>query len=881
MAVVASVSPDQRTVLSAVGGSNGDAERALPFCAHVARADGLVVVEDVRADDRFATHPLVTGEPGVRFFAGAPLTEADGQPAGALLVLDTEPTVPAEETLRQLTRLAAMASETLAPRPAGRTREESKEAQRAFRESKDRLRRAQRIADLGYWELDLDTWEIIWSDKARRIFGWPDDAEVTYETFIEAVHPDDRDRVRAAQEAVVSGEKEEVDIEYRIRRPSGEERVVHEQGARRLDEDGTPLSVTGAVHDITERRTVEQALRNRETQLRGLTNSLPGVVVQFYVQPDGTYGNRFVSEHAEALLGLSADPEGFFDRIVERLPPSHRGRFLRAVDEAIEEESAFRFETPFVKPSGERIWLLGTATPERRGEELFFHGVILDITERKETERRLEKSEQRYRTLTEHFPNGAVGVYNHDLRYTLAGGAALGKTLPAAAELEGDRMPDLFPDETVADLEPLFRAAIQEGTTDSVETTFEERDWKVWAAPLRDATGRIFAGLSFAQDITARKERERDLERTMTLLTLAEEMADIGGWSVDISGGSLFGAEWTENLHDILGIPPGKNPPIERVIELYHLEDQARHRRAIDRAVKSGEGWDQELRLITAEGTERWIHNVGEPVSEHGDVVKIHGMIQDITERKRREQELRAAKEEAEEASRLKSSMLANMSHEIRTPLTSITGFSEMLKEHLEGELATFAEKTYASSQRLMKTLDSVLQLSKLEAGVLTLKRESVCLNAVVEETAEMLRPTAAEKPVAIRTHLPDGSVEGQWNEGALNRIVGNLMENAIKFTPAEGRVEVRVREAPETAVLEVEDTGVGIDEAFQNQIFEAFRQESSGVRREYEGSGLGLSIVQRLVEALGGSIDVESEKGVGTCFTVRLPRGDGAGPAD
>ncbi|PSQ89111.1 MAG: hypothetical protein BRD30_06005 [Bacteroidetes bacterium QH_2_63_10] len=328
-------------------------------------------------------------------------------------------------------------------------------------------------------------------------------------------------------------------------------------------------------------------------------------------------------------------------------------------------------------------------------------------------------------------------------------------------------------------------------------------------------------------------------------------------------------------------IPVRRGVPIERVIELYHLEDQARHRRAIDRAVKSGEGWDQELRLITAEGTEQWIHNVGEPVSEHGDVVKIHGMIQDITERKRREQELRAAKEEAEEASRLKSSMLANMSHEIRTPLTSITGFSEMLKEHLEGELATFAEKTYASSQRLMKTLDSVLQLSKLEAGVLTLKRESVCLNAVVEETAEMLRPTAAEKPVAIRMHLPDGSVEGQWNEGALNRIVGNLMENAIKFTPAEGRVEVRVREAPETAVLEVEDTGVGIDEAFQNQIFEAFRQESSGVRREYEGSGLGLSIVQRLVEALGGSIDVESEKEVGTCFTVRLPRGDGVGPAD
>jgi signal transduction histidine kinase len=115
--------------------------------------------------------------------------------------------------------------------------------------------------------------------------------------------------------------------------------------------------------------------------------------------------------------------------------------------------------------------------------------------------------------------------------------------------------------------------------------------------------------------------------------------------------------------------------------------------------------------------------------------------------------------------------------------------------------------------------------------------------------------------------------VTGEWDEGALKRIVTNLAENAIKFTPTGGAVEVRVRDDGADAVLEVADTGVGIDAEFLPDIFNAFEQEEGGIDREHEGSGLGLAITKRLTEALGGTIDVESEKGEGTCFTVRLPR--------
>jgi PAS domain S-box-containing protein len=129
---------------------------------------------------------------------------------------------------------------------------ERKRVKAELRESEERLQVAQRIANLGYWTYDLETGELVWSDETRRIFGWPDAEEVTYEAFMEAVHPDDRERLREAKEAARAGEAR-LDVEYRIRRPSGEERVVQERGGLQRDEDGEPVSIMGAVLDVTER----------------------------------------------------------------------------------------------------------------------------------------------------------------------------------------------------------------------------------------------------------------------------------------------------------------------------------------------------------------------------------------------------------------------------------------------------------------------------------------------------------------------------------------------------------------------------------------------------------------------------------------------------
>jgi signal transduction histidine kinase len=216
------------------------------------------------------------------------------------------------------------------------------------------------------------------------------------------------------------------------------------------------------------------------------------------------------------------------------------------------------------------------------------------------------------------------------------------------------------------------------------------------------------------------------------------------------------------------------------------------------------------------------------------------------------------------------------MSHEIRTPLTSIIGFADLLQNNTSGRNARHASLIRRGGERLMDTLDSVLQLSKLEAGMVAPPTPQVMdLRSAAQETIELFRPDAESAGVRLQFESAPATVTGQWDSAAIQRVLSNLLSNAIKFTPEDGTVTVRVARRADEAVLTVSDTGIGISDAFRPRLFEAFTQESEGLEREHEGSGLGLAVVKRLVELMDGQIDVESTKGEGTCFRVRLPRPD------
>ncbi|WP_233993628.1 ATP-binding protein [Salinibacter altiplanensis] len=257
-----------------------------------------------------------------------------------------------------------------------------------------------------------------------------------------------------------------------------------------------------------------------------------------------------------------------------------------------------------------------------------------------------------------------------------------------------------------------------------------------------------------------------------------------------------------------------------------------------------------------------------------------------VLDRLRRETDLREAKEEAEEASRLKTTMLANMSHEIRTPLTSIIGFSEMIEDEIDrldaplrdadpSTLSRFAHLIGKSGRRLLDTLDGVLNLSKLEADRMDLSPEWVPLAELADGLVEELRPRADEAGVHCESRAASESVVVWGDRGGLQVALQNVISNAIKYTERGGQVQVRSYRTDDAAVVEVEDTGIGMNEETVDHLFEPFRQASEGLNREYEGTGLGLAVTKRVVEKMNGKIEVDTEDGLGTCVRLRFPEAD------
>lgn len=245
--------------------------------------------------------------------------------------------------------------------------------------------------------------------------------------------------------------------------------------------------------------------------------------------------------------------------------------------------------------------------------------------------------------------------------------------------------------------------------------------------------------------------------------------------------------------------------------------------------------------------------------------------ITDIGETKRTQRELIQAKETAEEMIRLKDSFLANMSHEIRTPLTGILGFAQVLMEETKGEQKQLATYIRDGGDRLLKTLNSFLDLAQLESNSINHNVERL---DVVMETKNVIShfvPEAQSRNLDLSIDAEAETLYARVDRSIYVRILHNLLHNAFKFTETGG-ISVGIRPESEWVCVDVSDTGVGISEEFLPSVFKEFRQESSGLTRTHEGAGLGLAITRRLLSLMGGSIEVSSEKGNGTTFTFRLP---------
>ncbi|PSQ77496.1 MAG: hypothetical protein BRD35_03525 [Bacteroidetes bacterium QH_7_62_13] len=396
---------------------------------------------------------------------------------------------------------------------------------------------------------------------------------------------------------------------------------------------------------------------------------------------------------------------------------------------------------------------------------------------------------------------------------------------------------------------------------------------------IRVSLGGTYRLIGVGQDISARKEAEAELRRQEERYRLlAENVTDV----VTHLGPTTQLLYVSPSVENLLGYAPDELTGT-RAFHLVHPDDRERCKRIMTDALASGGRPRVEFRIQTKGGGYLWVESVGKELEGTGTRRELVMTTRDISKRKARErdlveardtaeaarQEAERARAEAEQANRLKSTFLANMSHEIRTPLTSVIGFAEVLEEEVEGDFVHFAQLIRESSARLKDVLNSVLRLSKLEVGSVEFEPEQVDLAAEVERTVKLLQPQAEDKDLSLRMAAPD-ELPAWLDPGATGRILDNLVSNAIKYTPEGGEVEVRLQSGEKWARLEVDDTGEGIEEDVLPNLFEPFVQAPSEEGRD-DGIGLGLAITKRLVEGMNGEIEVDTEPGAGTCFTVRF----------
>jgi hypothetical protein len=625
--------------------------------------------------------------------------------------------------------------------------------------------------------------------------------------------------------------------------------------------------VQAILRDVTERKEIYSALKFNEAKFRSLVSSMQELVftLDANLLITGIFGQwaEMYGLVAEDLIGkelsvlLSTD---------EALANRH------ACQKALSGESAI-FEWHLNKDSNTYYFesslapLIGTD-----GNIIGIVGVAREITERKLADQLLKESEDRYRNLIDYSPEGIV-VH------------AEGKIIfanPAAALLIGSEPGSSYLGKNILNyVDPQYHALLVERSRFAAENMsplapIEVKilrldgtalDVEISGAPVHYGTS--IAIQTIIRDISYRKKAELELKK----LGQAVNQSSTGIIITDKNGTIEYA---NRKLVEVSGFSYneiiGKTPRIFK---------SGKHDRAFYEnmwnSLLSGKEWHGEVYNRTKAGVFYWERNhISSIRDEHDEIIHFIAIKEDISEIKKIESELIEAKEKAEEADNLKSTLLANMSHEFRTPLNGILGFAEILKDEVTDQaLSMMIEKIHKSGKRLLHTLNSVLLISQLTNDDIEVKIEAVDTLVLCKRLLLDFSKQASEKNIALTYTIPVEPIILYTDEYLLYKIASCILENAIKYTP-KGFVTIDIstdESAPDKKVIiAIKDSGIGIAPGDREQIFKEFKQISEGFRRDYEGLGLGLAIANKMCSLLNGEIQVSSEPGVGSIFTVLLP---------
>jgi PAS domain S-box-containing protein len=784
---------------------------------------------------------------------------------------------------------------------------EQRRADGELRRRERQLEHTQRLAHLGSWQWEVTADTVVWSDELYRIYGLePQSFAPTLGTYLERVHPDDRAHVGEHLEQAMR-EGTSFDFVERIVRPSGEVRVLRSQGEVMRDAAGAPLRLVGACHDVTDQKAVQEALRSAEASYRAIFEFSNDAILVYDIETGGVVdANRRACELHECSL--------------EEL--KGRGEVALGGDSpaAVEEARAYMalaaagqpqlFEREVGQRSGERVCIevsLRRVPLDGRDRLL---ATARDITDRKVAEALLKRSHEELELLvddrTAELAQTNLALEEefaereraeHELRQRSAELEAIFRALPdlyfrldpsgvildhrsgrdssiviPADAFIGSRIHDLLPEDA--------RALMDEGLADLARTDhlvrleyslpFEDGDRYFEARLLPLSRGQV---ITIVRDITDRQRAEQALRRSEEhFRRIIENASDFAS----ILGPDGINTYQSPAIEHILGHKPEEivgTSAFERI----HPEDGPACREVLTWIMRHpGETRAVEFRYRHKDGSWRVIEARARTLLPDSAAEGVVVNSRDVTDRKRHEEALRQAMEAAERANSAKSEFLSRMSHELRTPMNSILGFGQLLaRRELPPDQRRGVDHILKAGNHLLNLINEVLEISRIETGRQTLSLEPVQVATVLQEARALIQPLASKRGLTLGDCAADPRLHVHADRQRLVQVLLNLLANAVKYNRPAGDVAVvcEERQLPDgtrTVAIGVRDTGPGIAPEKIERLFIPFDRLDAR-QSDVEGTGLGLALSKRLVEAMGGRVTVETRVGEGSTFWVEL----------
>lgn len=618
---------------------------------------------------------------------------------------------------------------------------------------------------------------------------------------------------------------------------------------------------------IAERERAETELLQKSSELEAVFQALPDLY--FRLDEDGV----FLDYRSGSGAGLYTSPDDFLGkRIADVLPQAIAAQMEEGIAEVRRSQQPVHLSYTLPYPDGHHSFearLIPFA-----GSQII--AIVRDITEQREAELALQRSEEHFRRITENSSDVAsildargVSTYHSPSIERVLG--------YKPEELVGtSAFERIHPDDHAHCREVLGRMYAESGAIHTVEFRYLHKDssWRaveVFGRTLLPDSGDGGVIIN-TRDVTERAKAEEQLrDSEQRIRTILENASDIIS-DLAPNGTILYQSPAMERL---LG-HPAKEMVGLNAFDFVHPEDLPATATAFQRLLlEVGVAQRVEFRFRHQDGSWRSMEAVGTAQEGEGGKLSIIVNSRDITARKKFEDELKRAKEEAENANRAKSEFLSRMSHELRTPMNSILGFAQLLERKPLGEDAhRSVEHILKGGRHLLNLINEVLDIARIEANRQQLSLEPVRLEAVVQEALSLIQPVALQRGDVLGEHMVMPPDYVRADRQRLTQVMLNLLSNAIKYNRPGGTTSIVWERAgdPDRPRLRVgvRDTGPGIPAESLSRIFEPF--ERLGAERSgEEGTGLGLTLSRRLVEAMGGTLTVDSSEGVGSTFWVNL----------